>query len=54
MGLMLAWFRAIILCGIVDISQSASYYDVSLKLNRMLETVRAALLDENLCQTFIE
>ena len=53
MGLMLAWFPAIILCGIVDISPGASD-EVRLKLNHLLEIVKTALLDEHLSQTFIE
>jgi hypothetical protein len=52
MGLMLAWFPAIILCGIVDLSPGASD-DVRVKLNHLLDTVRTALLDENLCKTYI-
>lgn len=53
MGLNLAWFPAIILCGIVDLSPGASD-EVRLKLNRLLDTVRLALLDENLSKAFIE
>jgi hypothetical protein len=53
MGLMLAWFPAIILCGIVDLSPGASD-EVRLKLNHLLDTVRTALLDENLSKTYIQ
>jgi len=52
MGLMLAWFPAMILCGMVDLSPGASD-EVRLRLNHLLDTVRTALLDENLSKTYI-
>jgi hypothetical protein len=53
MGLMLAWFPVIILCGIVDLSPGASD-EVRLRLNHLLDQVRTALLDENLATTYIK